>query len=222
MSLKTSPPPVSSVSVDLPVANGGHCDGRTGTWTQTVETVSIHLSLSAIGVSGTPTVSFQSRRVVIEKDGVCVWSRDLEHAIRSSDCTWHLDDVYGTRYLCLHIVKAPPEKCFPGCEWWECVFIGDERIDTLTCSIGSDLSELPQQAVDHANREHVRFQSLSICEQQKELDYLSSVKKAFQESEEKTRSAAAVEEKAVAAVPERAEMLQALRNEFPHIDFTAK
>jgi hypothetical protein len=37
-----------------------------------------------------------------------------------------------------------------------------------------------------------------------------------------SRSAALTEDRAVAAVPERAEMLDVLREEFPHIHFTAK
>ena len=46
--------------------------------------------------------------------------------------------------------------------------------------------------------------------------------KAFVASELATRAAAQAEDLAIAEVPERAEMLNDLRKEFPHIDFTAK
>jgi hypothetical protein len=46
--------------------------------------------------------------------------------------------------------------------------------------------------------------------------------KAFAASELATRVAAQAEDLAIAEVPERAEMLNELRKEFPHIDFTAK
>jgi hypothetical protein len=38
----------------------------------------------------------------------------------------------------------------------------------------------------------------------------------------RTLSAASCEDKAIAEVPERAAMLEAMRREFPHIDITAK
>jgi hypothetical protein len=38
----------------------------------------------------------------------------------------------------------------------------------------------------------------------------------------RTLSAASCEDRAIAEVPERAAMLEAMRREFPHIDITAK
>ena len=46
--------------------------------------------------------------------------------------------------------------------------------------------------------------------------------KSFIESELRTREAANEEDKAVEEVPQRAEMLESLRKEFPRIDFTSK
>ena len=44
----------------------------------------------------------------------------------------------------------------------------------------------------------------------------------FQKAEANTRSQSLSEDKAIQDVPERASMLEALRNEFPHIQFSAK
>jgi hypothetical protein len=41
-------------------------------------------------------------------------------------------------------------------------------------------------------------------------------------SEQRTRNEAVIEENAIRQVPERAPMVNALRNEFPHINFTLK
>ena len=46
--------------------------------------------------------------------------------------------------------------------------------------------------------------------------------KSFIESELRTRQAANEEDTAVEEVPQRAEMLESLRKEFPRIDFTSK
>ena len=46
--------------------------------------------------------------------------------------------------------------------------------------------------------------------------------KSFIESELRTRQAANEEDRAVEEVPQRAEMLESLRKEFPRIDFTSK
>jgi hypothetical protein len=125
-------------------------------------------------------------------------------------------------HLALYLWKAPSFEWFPGCEWWDRVFQGDEPIDTLSCSVGTDVNQLSQQAVEHAEREHVRFSRLSPEEMQRERDGMEKLHRAVTSAEEASRAEACEEDAAIEQVPERAAMLESLRTEFPHISFSAK
>jgi len=125
-------------------------------------------------------------------------------------------------YLVLYLQKAPSFEWFPGCEWWDRVFVGDEPIETSTCTISTDTSQLSQEARDRAQKEHERFQKLSPDQQEIEMSNLTKAKMDFLEAYQRTQDAANQEDRAIAEVPERAEMLEALRRQFPNIDFTAK
>ena len=59
------------------------------------------------------------------------------------------------------------------------VFRGDEPIETLTCSIGSDISQLPTGARIRAERENHRFVNLSDNDKKMELDHLEMLKQVF-------------------------------------------
>jgi tetratricopeptide (TPR) repeat protein len=173
---------------------------------------------------------------------------DLEHIIKASECSWTIEEIStsnsaselgkdtnkntltgpvadaDTSVLCLvlHLTKAPSYEWFPGCEWWDRVCKGDEPLDTTTCSVGADVSQLPEEARRRAERESRRFGDLTEEERSEELQRCVSAKRAFAQAESRTRQAAGAEDAAVGEVPERAEMLEALRAEFPGIDFTAK
>ena len=173
----------------------------------------------------------------------------LEHIIVSSECTWTVetiedqsnqsDDILfstsvtaspsslssssrGMEYMVLHLLKAPSVEWFPGCEWWDRVFAGDEAIDTMTCSVGTDVAQLPQEAQNAAERENRRFVDLTEQQRQAEISTLIQAKQAFLDAELQTRTAAQIEHDAIEEVPERAEMLEALRKEFPSIVFSTK
>ena len=123
-------------------------------------------------------------------------------------------------HLVLHLSKALSVEWFPGCEWWSSVFIGDEEIDTSTCTVGTDTSELSKEAWLRAQREHARFSDLSVEEREKELQGLARLKK---EATEAVQSYQREEKQALNEEPERErEMLGALSAEFPHIYFGAK
>jgi len=123
-------------------------------------------------------------------------------------------------HLVLYLQKAPSVEWFPGCEWWDRVFVDDEPIDTSTCTVPpSEMSELPHEAMLRADKSHDRFSKLTLAERDAELSYLSKRKKelfdaAFELS--KTEEAAFQEE------PEREELVNALRTEFPSIFVTSK
>ncbi len=63
-----------------------------------------------------------------------------------------------------------------GCEWWDRVFVSDECIDTLTCTVSTDSDQLPAQARERAQREHDRFSGLTTEQRQAELDHLGKMK----------------------------------------------
>ena len=77
-------------------------------------------------------------------------------------------------HLILHLSKALSVEWFPGCEWWSSVFIGDEEIDTSTCTVGTDTSELSKEAWLRAQKEHARFSDQSVEERENELQGVST------------------------------------------------
>jgi hypothetical protein len=70
------------------------------------------------------------------------------------------------------LIKDESIEIFPGCEWWDRVFVDDEPIETMTCSIDTDINQLPSQAREKAQKEYDRFSSLSVEAQQLELSSL--------------------------------------------------
>ena len=122
-------------------------------------------------------------------------------------------------HLVLHLAKTPSVEWFPGCEWWSSVFIGDEAIETTTCSVGTDGSELPPEATQRAAREHQRFVDLDDTSRREELEALMKLKRdtvtAVQNGELELQQA-------LAQQAGRSEMLSALSAEFPSVYFGAK
>ena len=92
----------------------------------------------------------------------------------------------------------------------------------MTCSVGTDVAQLPQEAQQAAERENRRFVDLTEKQRQAEISTLIQAKQAFLDAEIQTRVAAQIEHDSIEEVPERAEMLEALRKEFPSIAFTSK
>jgi hypothetical protein len=120
----------------------------------------------------------------------------------------------------LYLSKAPSVEWFPGCEWWDRVFLDDEPIDTSTCSVPPDQAhELPDEARAAAAKSHERFSQLSDAERSAELDFLSQRKKELFDAARELRD---TEEAAFREEPERREMLGALSAEFPNVFFTSK
>lgn len=168
----------------------------------------------------------------------------LEYFVQPKESYWRLEALYSNKdvvnptsdeklnglrglggkelpvsHLVLSFTKAPSVEWFPGCEWWGCVCIGDEEIDTSTCTVGTDTSELPHEAWLRAQSEHARFSDLGEDEQEEELRGLAQLRRdAF----DAVRKHEKEEQEAFSQEPERKEMLGALRAEFPHIYFGAK
>jgi tetratricopeptide (TPR) repeat protein len=129
----------------------------------------------------------------------------LEYAITPAQCIWAVESCvscydrggvptsaskqgYPTKassseakstHLVLYLQKAASLEWFPGCEWWDRVFIYDDPIDTLLCSVGSDVSQLPQKAIERAEKENHRFSQLGVAEQNQELEQLAKKKTDF-------------------------------------------
>jgi tetratricopeptide (TPR) repeat protein len=137
----------------------------------------------------------------------CIFQENLEYNINIKDSLWMLES-YGSstninkvnNYLVLYLAKVSSVEWFPGCEWWDRVFIDDEPIETITCSIDTDINQLPSQAREKAQKEYDRFSSLSVEAQQLELSSLSLAKKSFWEASEKTKEAADLEDNAIKEV----------------------
>jgi hypothetical protein len=227
--------------------NGGWCCQRSGFWSQSVAEVVVSLptlSLRAACKSLFPDLdpalplSKSSLEIKFHPQSVsilsspplcspqCLLHLPLLHVITPSACLWSLETHHQRLFLVLYLTKSlshsrlsPPT---PGAEWWESICEDDERIDTLLCTIGSNLSELPSHAKERAEREHRRFQSLSSHEQDTEQQHLMALKEQFAVSLQRTEVEREGEERTMREVPERAEFLRKLRSEFPQIAFVSK
>ena len=156
--------------------------------------------------------------------------QSLEYNIIVSSSIWTLED-FATRsttgesggeptHLVLYLCKAPSVEWFPGCEWWDRVFVDDEPIDTSTCSISpGNASELPEESRLRAEREHSRFANSTKEEQSAELSFLSTCKKELYDA---AWSLHETEEEAFREEPEREELVEALRAQLPGIFVTAR
>ena len=156
----------------------------------------------------------------------------------SSSCsTWTLESVYSERraaasgkvltggedppsHLVLHLQKIPSLEWYPGCEWWDRVFVDDEAIDTTTCKVDAgSVQLLPTEALQRAAQEHRRFTDQTPERQQVELADLARMKKTVAEAVAQHEQE---QERGLRTEPEREEMLNALNTEFPHIFFGTK
>lgn len=160
----------------------------------------------------------------------------LLHQIAPLESIWCVEDHFQIKYLVLYLTKllsnlksiedsinqTEPNLQRPGDEWWEAIDMEDERIDPLFCSIGSNISELPQHARERAEREHRRFQNLSKNEQEKEKQYLIDVKQSVENSMNRVEKSIMEEEITMQQIPERGNLLRQLREEFPNIEFISK
>lgn len=224
--------------VDIPeihymTVNGATCLFKKGFFSQTPSDTTVYINLfnllecevinqnklgwNVVFTLNAITISHSPSGLFIEEQ--------LEYNIKYKDCLWSIESSSSNDavlFLVMHLTKAEPFERFPGCEWWDRVFQSDDPIDTLTCTISTDVSSLPEHAAIRAQQEHYRFMALSEQEQEAELCQLASDKKAFMHAEERVREASQLEEKAISDVPERAEMLARMREAFPHIDFTAR
>jgi hypothetical protein len=84
--------------------------------------------------------------------------------------------------IVLHLFKSlfiQSKVWTPGCEWWDRVFDGDEAIDTATCTINTDITQLPSEARYRADKEVNRFNNLSEIERDMEMKQLANMKKVL-------------------------------------------
>jgi hypothetical protein len=184
------------------------------------------LSTSSLNVEFQPRLISILASPPLSAPPQCLIHLPLLHSITPSACLWCLETHHQQLFLVLYLTKSfphtQPTPPLPGAEWWESICEDDERIDTLLCTIGSNLSELPPHAQERAQREHQRFQSLSSLEQETERQHLVGLKKQFAVSLERTEAEREGEERTMREVPERAEFLRKLRSEFPQIAFVSK
>lgn len=165
--------------------NGGTCLMRKAFWSQTPSDLNVHIPLqflaTTLGINGS---SILAKEICIEffSDSISITyvpssravKESLAHEIIPNECIWTLEGPF----VLLYIIKKDSSEIFPGCEWWDRVFVGDEKIETLTCSVGN-MRDLPGHAVANSYRQHARFLSLSKEEQQKELDFLTVSRQVF-------------------------------------------
>ena len=188
-------------------------------------------------------IKLEKENVMISYDGFIKEHIVLEYNIipnsQSGGSTWQLETIYDHKsvdpslmsvfgkgelppsHLVLHLVKKDSLEWYPGCEWWDRVFIDDEMIDTTTCKAeaGGGGEDIPQQAKDRAEREHARFTNLTKSEKEDELQGLSKMKKDMMNAVEKQKNE---QDKSFEGVPVRREMIDALSSEFPNIAFSSK
>lgn len=251
---------------DFSMVNGGYCLLRKGAWSQSVKDVDVHLPVSIFAADVEQLIS--EGAIILESSAVFRWKVEfessslkifcmdklifleaLEYNIISSESYWTLEEVKGSAEdgkqaaLWLHLRKATSLEWFPGCEWWDRIFPADEPIETLTCSVGANVDQLPEMAKQRAEKENALFMDMTPVEQRSALERLASAKdvkefdpitggvavnldnhclQAFKLSEIATRAATQEENQAIAEVPERAELLASLREQFPSIAFSAK
>lgn len=216
--------------------NGGPCHQRKGCWSQSVSETQVYFYIDKLTSCQTQTfptckILFERMRIVIRFGDSILLDERLARPIIAQESTWIFDssmmrkesspDKSSHRFLILYLQKEKFLPWHPGCEWWDRVFVDDEAIDTMTCSISTDLSQLPPEARDRSLNEHQRFISLSRDDQLTELNHLEVMKKQFQVAEAKIRSEAIIEENAISEAPERSQ-INSLREEFPHIQFSFK
>ena len=203
--------------------NGGPCWLRIGYWSQTIKEARVYLPMkdlikfsslcddgkfpSSLLLASSWKVEFEQMQVSIyiakplpSSSKECVFQESLEYNINVKDSLW-MFETYGSskfnNYLVLYLTKTPSLEWFPGCEWWDRVLVDDEPIETMTCSIDTDITQLPPQAHEKAQKEYDRFSSLSLEAQQLELSSLSLAKKTFWEASENVKEAVDLEDKAI-------------------------
>lgn len=178
--------------------NGGLCLMRHAFWSQTTTEVTVHvpvtyihnyikLTLNSSGDSN-PLIDGDKGYQICFKAKSCdiklhesenndqIMNIILSYSILPDESSWFLTNIDAVQYLVLLLHKAAPLTEYPGCEWWNRVFDEDEKIDTLTCSVGADASQLPEHAQHRAGREHARFQALSSYEKEQELEEIRKYK----------------------------------------------
>lgn len=179
---------ISTVSM----TNGGYCLDRSACWSQSVTEVVVTAPFRSIFPvtlihNKLIKVEFTVRNVQILYDSAEVFCMPIAGGtIYPDESTWYVSEESAsstTTSLVLVLVKQllPAEETFPGCEWWSHVFEGDEKIETLTCTIGSDMQSLPGHAVERRDREHARFMALSNEEKEAELEGIRKAKEVKQE-----------------------------------------
>jgi hypothetical protein len=186
-----------------------------------------------------PGVSGKDLIVRIEKEGVTVGAAAgsgprsghhhylaFEYWVQPSSCTWQLERVckhdHGNikqkcadhTHLVLHLSKSPSAEWFPGCEWWSQVFLGDEAIDTATCTVGTDGTELAAEAHTRAEQENRRFMDLSDKAQAEELLGLRKLK---QDTDKAVTAHELAERAALEEEPGRRDLLAALSAQLPNV-----
>jgi hypothetical protein len=163
---------------------------------------------------------------VMEYNMVPLKPTESDNGSASTCTTWTLealcvDPVSGNArdeisHLVIHVEKSPSLEWYPGCEWWDRVFVDDECIDTTACKVdaGNFSTDLPYEAKLRAEKEHARFIGQTKTEQEKELNLLATQKLDFAEA---LRIHNEQQEKGRNVVPERGEMIDALRAQLPNI-----
>lgn len=191
---------MQSSSSSITMENGGYCMLRRAAWTQSVSDATVYIPLSVFAgiaeqistdlpktIQTKWAVEFELHALTVKYYGNLIFYENLEHNIVPSQCLWLLEDhvepssirssTTALQVLVLYLHKAPSFEWFPGCEWWDRVFPADEPIDTLTCSIGTDVSQLPQNAQHRAQKEHGLFEDLDAAAQRSALNQLRQAKR---------------------------------------------
>lgn len=169
--------------------NGGLCLERTACWSQSLTDVTITIPICSIA----DECDINSANLKVDFKTNCLRVLNLLTILLDimitggnvipCECTWYLserqsDPREGSCLLLIVLSKQSPSAgiVYPGCEWWSHVFEGDERIETLTCSIGSDVQSLPQHARERRDREHARFCAMSLSKKEEELNGIKDLK----------------------------------------------
>lgn len=169
--------------------NGGRCLERTAYWSQTITEVELTVPLQSI--FNAHSINTKRITLIFKHNDIRIFYQSPDSgqeevfcrtitggAVKNNEATWYYsEDRIRGNMLHLLLIKCPPVEIYPGCEWWSHVFEGDEKIETLTCSIGSECHTLPDHAVRRRDREHARFLGLTENEKAVELEGLRGAKK---------------------------------------------
>lgn len=110
-----------------PLGNGGKTDKYI--WTQTLSEVEISIDIDANLRGKNLKVIIKKKHLFVSikgKESTPIINGDLKESVNVEDSTWTLDKEHGKNTKTLTIVLTK----LKGMNWWNCVIIGDDTIDT--------------------------------------------------------------------------------------------